>query len=225
MSVGNEGDSETIERVQTPRGELVLRRRGSVFEIISNGVFLMDTSDGRSERLLAGAAIDDYPVSSSVLIAGLGVGFTLAEILRRDEIEKVTVVEIEDAIVRWNTGPLAAVNGNALQDPRVRVVVADFRSWIAGPTDAAEAFDAICLDVDNGPEWTVTDENRRIYAEDALRLLKSRLVVGGRLAVWSAAPAPAFVRLLRRVFGDVRTSESPTAAGLPDLVWIASRAA
>lgn len=207
----------TIAREQSPRGEVVLRQRGQTFEVVSNGTFLMDTSSGESERLLARLAVAKR--ARRVLIGGLGVGFTLAEALAQPSVESVTVVEIEDVVVRWNRGPLAPVNGGALDDPRVRVVVADFATWLAS-TD--ETFDAICLDVDNGPDWTVVDSNQALYGVETLRLLKNRLAVGGRLAVWSAAASEQFVQRLRSVFDDVQTCESPAAHGPPDVVWLAS---
>jgi spermidine synthase len=101
----------------------------------------------------------------------------------------------------------------------VRIVVADFGSWVAS---CNEMFDAICLDVDNGPDWTVADGNRALYSVDTLGLLRNRLSVGGRLAVWSAAASPAFVERLRFVFDDVQTCESPAVNGPPDVVWVAS---
>jgi spermidine synthase len=207
----------TVERVSSTRGEVVLRRRGAIFEIVSNGTFLMDTSSGSSERLLARVAIAGGV--RRVLIGGLGVGFTLAEVLAAPGVESVTVVEIEDAVVRWNRGPLATVNGHALDDARVRVIVADFGAWLMS---CDEVFDAICLDVDNGPDWTVAEGNRTLYGDDTLRLLRSRLSAGGRLAVWSAAGSPAFVERLRSVFDDVQTCESPAVNGPPDVVWVAS---
>ena len=207
----------TVAREHTPRGEVALRRRGDVFEIVSNGTFLMDTSSGESERLLARLAIATS--ARRVLIGGLGVGFTLAETLAQPSVESVTVVEIEEAVVRWNRGPLATVNGGALDDPRVRVVVADFATWLES---TEETFDAVCLDVDNGPEWTVVESNQTLYGLDMLRLLKNRLSPDGRLAVWSAAASADFVERLRSVFGDVQTCESPAANGPPDVVWIAT---
>lgn len=208
-----------MERARSARGELALRQRGEVFELISNGVFLMDTSDGSSERLLARLATAEPP-ARRVLVAGLGVGLTLAEVLLAAQVESVTVIEIEEAVVRWNLGPLAAVNAAALSDPRVRVVVTDLCAWIG---ETAERFDAICLDVDNGPDWTVADDNRWLYTVDGLRALKSRLAANGKLAVWSASLNPEFERRLAVVFGEVRRQTSPSDAGPPDVVWIACR--
>lgn len=213
----DEAGGRVVARVQSPRGELALRRRGDVYEIISNGMFLMDSSDGRSERMLAALATQQ-PVPHTVVVAGLGVGFTLAEVLRRPEVEAVTVIEIEDAIVSWNRGPLADVNGHALEDPRVNVVVADFLDWISA-TD--ERFDAVCLDIDNGPDWTVTEANRLLYSTDNLDALRHRLAAGGRLAVWGAASSPAFESRLSTVFGEVERHECPTVKGLPDVIWLA----
>lgn len=206
----------TIARESSQSGEVVLRRRGETFEIVSNGTFLMDTSSGESERLLARVAVGRR--ARRVLVAGLGVGFTLAEALAQPSVESVTVVEIADVVVRWNRGPLAAVNGHALDDPRVRVVVGDFATWLAA---GDETFDAICLDVDNGPDWTVIESNQRLYGVDMLRLLKNRLSDDGRLAVWGAAASDEFVARLRSVFDDVQTCESPAVNGPPDVVWVA----
>jgi spermidine synthase len=210
--------AETVEREREPssRGELALRRRGEIFEIVSNGVFLMDTSDGTSERLLAELATP--PAASRVLIAGLGVGFTLAAVLSRPWVRAVTVVEVEEAVVRWNSGALAGVNGHALGDPRVEVVVAEVGAWIRS---CDQQFDAICLDVDNGPDWTVTENNRGLYGVDGLTVLKKRLTNAGRLGVWGAGAAPEFEHRLAEVFDVVRTYQSPAANGPPDVVWIA----
>src|SRR5262249_21401732 len=91
--------SMIVARAQTPRGELALRRDGAHFEIISNGVFLMDTRDGRSERLLATVALDVHPAPRRVLVGGLGVGFTLGAVLADPRVAAVTVVEVEPVIV------------------------------------------------------------------------------------------------------------------------------
>src|SRR5947209_8649608 len=93
---------EVVERVDTDRGELVLRSCGEHFDVISNGVFLMDTRDGRSERLLVRAALDAVAMPRSVLIGGVGVGFSLLEALTDHRVTRVDVVEIEPAILDWH---------------------------------------------------------------------------------------------------------------------------
>jgi spermidine synthase len=203
--------SVTVERLQTPRGELVLRRDGEHHEIVSNGMFLMDTRDGRSERELVRAAVRGS--GTTVLIGGLGVGFSLAEALALD-VAAVTVVEIEPAVVRWNREHL----GTDLDDPRVRLVVDDLAAFLAAGT---ERYDAICLDVDNGPEWTVTVDNAALYGEAGLSIVDRRLAPGGILAVWSAGAAPAFEGRLRARYAEVRTTEIPVRRGEPDIVWTA----
>lgn len=116
---------EVIDRRQSPYGEVVLRRHGALLQIIANGCFLMDTSDGRSERLLMDAAYDalDGRPEPSVLIGGLGVGFSLAHAAADRRWGRITVVERERAIIDWHRGgPLTALSAEALADPRADIV-------------------------------------------------------------------------------------------------------
>jgi spermidine synthase len=210
-------EAVVVDRVVTGRGEIVLRRRGSHHEIISNGVFLMDTRGGASERLLVRAALAALPGSALVdlLIGGLGVGFSLDEAARTARSGSITVVEIEPAVIGWYRDHLGA---GALNDPRVRVVEADLLAHLASdPT----TYDAICLDIDNGPEWTVTDGNRQLYGAAGLALLAARLRPGGVLAVWSAAESTGFASRLSTVFSDVAALPVPVARGVPDVVYVA----
>jgi spermidine synthase len=210
-----------VDRVTTARGEVVLRRRGQHHEIISNGVFLMDTRGGTSERLLVSAALAAVPSGRPVdlLIGGLGVGFSLDEAVRSARPASITVVEIEPAVIGWHRDHLAA---GALDDPRVRVVPADLLAYL---TSGAGSYDAICLDIDNGPEWTVTDDNRHLYGADGLALVRRRLRPGGVLAVWSAAESAGFAAVLREAFGDVATLPVPVARGVPDVLYVACQGA
>jgi spermidine synthase len=114
-----------VDRVTTDRGELVLREQDGAFEVISNGVFLMDTRAGASERLLVRAALETLPPGGSVLVGGLGVGFSLAETAASTVPGRIVVVEIEPDVVRWHRGPLAPFRAGALDDPRVEVVTGD----------------------------------------------------------------------------------------------------
>jgi spermidine synthase len=210
-------DTRVVDRVVTERGEIVLRRRGDDFEIISNGVFLMDTRGGTSERLLVSAAIDAAASPDEVLIGGLGVGFSLDEAVRSPRPAAITVVEIEPTVIAWHCEHLASA---ALADPRVRVVRADLLADLAGRSDR---YDVICLDIDNGPEWTVTDHNRSLYDHAGLALLRERLRPGGVLAVWSAAESAGFAARLHRVFAAVTALPVPVPRGVPDVVYIAHR--
>ncbi|MCQ6251547.1 spermidine synthase family protein [Streptomyces malaysiensis] len=223
----------TVDRREGPYGEVVLRRRGggpsgqAVFEIIANGCFLMDTSDGRSERLLIRTALDALPAdrpSPALLIGGLGVGFSLAEAAAEPRWGRIAVVEREAAVIDWHLdGPLAAVSAGALADPRTEILHTDLVEWLrTGP----ETYDALCLDIDNGPDWTVTEGNDGLYSPTGLAACAARLAPGGVLAVWSAQPSPAFERSLRNAgFTRVRTEEVTVARGVPDVVHLAVRGA
>lgn len=250
MPVKREGDivsPEVVDRVGTANGELVLRFADPHFEIVSNGVFLMDTRDGRSERLLVDAALDALPGTARdtadpgvspplpgtghrVLIGGLGVGFSLGAAVARADVGRVVVVEREAPVIGWQRGPLAPFSGHALDDPRVEVWHTDLVAWAraepaggAAEFGADETFDALCLDIDNGPDWTVTESNDSLYGVDSLRGLRRRLRPGGVLAVWSAAGSAEFEVRLGAVFGDVRVMEVPVRVprGVPDVVFLA----
>lgn len=215
------GVSEVIERVDGACGELVLRKDGADFEVIANGTFLMDTRNGESERLLVTVAADASPGIGTMLIGGLGVGYSLRAALDHPRVGDVTVVEREPVVIEWNrSGPLREAHGGALEDGRVRVVQADLARW-SRHTD--ERFDALCLDIDNGPDWTVTEGNAELYNGSGIDLLADRLASGGVLAVWSAGASPAFTKILRARFNDVQVLEVPVARGEPDVVWIARK--
>lgn len=216
-----------LDRREGPYGEVVLRRRGDDFEIIANGCFLMDTSDGRSERLLVDAALDALPAgrtAPAVLIGGLGVGFSLARAADGPRWGRIAVAEREQAIVDWHlNGPLARISGAALADPRTVVLTTDLVAYLRTTTDR---YDALCLDIDNGPDWTVTEDNGNLYSPAGLADCLARLTPGGVLAVWSAQPSATFEQALRNAgFRGVRTEEVGVARGVPDVVHLAIRAA
>jgi spermidine synthase len=221
--------TQVIERREGAHGEVVLRRRGEIFEVIANGCFLMDTSDGRSERLMVSAAIDllGHPAGASLLIGGLGVGFSLAEACTDTRLERICVVEREQAIIDWHiqaAGPLRRFAGSGHSDPRTRILLDDLLRH-ARTTD--ERYDVICLDIDNGPDWTVSQDNRGVYEPAGLAVLERILADGGVLSVWSAAHAPGFVRTLASRFARVQTLEVPLLPGHrgePDVIILAARA-
>ncbi|MFF4527915.1 spermidine synthase [Streptomyces sp. NPDC001407] len=217
----------TVDRREGPHGEVVLRRRGEVYEIIANGCFLMDTSDGRSERLLVDAALAALPAGRrdpAVLIGGLGVGFSLARAAEEPRWGRIAVVEREAAVIDWHrTGPLAAFSARALADPRTEIVHTDLVRYVR---TAPVTYDALCLDIDNGPGWTVTEDNGGLYSPAGLLACHDRLAPGGVLAVWSARPSETFEEALRNAgFEGVRTEEITVARGVPDVVHLALRAA
>ncbi|WP_035303747.1 spermidine synthase [Actinokineospora inagensis] len=197
-----------VDRVTGHCGELVLRRADPHYEIIANGMFLMDTRAGDSERLLVRTAVAHMP-GPRLLIGGLGVGFSLREALALG-VESVVVVEREPAVIRWN----AEFFGN----PTADCVQADLVSWLhTTPT----RFDAICLDIDNGPDWTLSEDNATLYSDAGLALLHSHLTPGGMLTVWSASASRTFESALRTRFPSVKTLSVDVPRGEPDVVFIA----
>jgi spermidine synthase len=210
-----------VERVSTPRGELVLRAAGRHFEVISNGTFLMDTRGGESERLLVAAALRRHPAPGRVLIGGLGVGFSLVAALADDRVEEVVVSEIEPTLLDWHNRYLTDVSGAALADPRTQVMTGDLLALLR----ANEAsFDVACLDIDNGPDWTVTPDNAVLYDDAGTALVASRLRRGGVLSVWSARSSTGYQALLRRHFASVATIEIAVPRGEPDVIFVAEAA-
>jgi spermidine synthase len=207
-----------VERARSPRGEVVLRRAGDHLEIISNGTFLMDTRDGRSERLLvdAGVAACAAP-APRVLIGGLGVGFSLAAAVAHGHVTAIDVVEVEPTIVAWHATHLRHLSGPALADVRVAVREADLADWLSG---RPEPYDLICLDIDNGPDWTVVDANAAMYADSGLALARRNLRPQGVLTVWSARRVPDFEARLGDHFGEVEVHEVPVPRGEPDVVYV-----
>ena len=159
-----------------------------------------------------------------VLIGGMGIGMSLVEALADPRVTDVVVLEREPAVLRWHTGHLAGSTGGALDDPRVRVVCADLADVLTDILSAGGRFDAVCVDVDNGPDWTVTEGNGDLYGAAGLAALYAALRPGGRLTVWSAAAVPAFEQRLARQFaGPVRVLPVPVPRGEPDVVYLAQR--
>lgn len=177
---------QTIARSDGEHGEVVLRRRGEVTELIVNGAFAMDDAETRSERELARCALRADGAVTTVLVGGLGLGVTVAELLRTaPDLAHVEVVEREPALVRWAAAGLLP-SGRALSDPRVAIAVADVRATLTGRGDASTTsrYDAVLLDVDNGPDFLIHADNAALYEPTVLRAVLSRLRPGGVLAIW-----------------------------------------
>lgn len=200
---------DEIARADSERGELVLRRRRDsddpddpgVVELRVNGVFVMDTLETSTERALAAAALKAVDEPRAVLVGGLGLGFTVHEVLADPRVERVAVVEIEEALVGWMRGGTVSHGPSFLADERLRVVVADIRAAVMEATPAS--YDLVLLDVDNGPGYLVHEANAEVYGEPFLGRLHDLVRPGGAVVVWSAAPAPELADALADVFGSV----------------------
>ena len=223
-----DGEKVTLARVTGETGgDLVLRRVGAHYEIYSNGLFLMDTRDGTSEREMVRAGLSALPRGRSlarVLIGGLGVGFSAREALDHPRVARVDVVELEPHVIEWHGGELGEAAGHVHQDPRCRVHNADLVAWLAEAAEAEEPerYDVICMDTDNGPDWTVVEGNSRLYGAEGLDRLTRLLAPGGVLTFWGANEVAAFETELRDRFASVDVVEVPVARGVPDVVYLAT---
>ncbi len=139
-----------------------------------------------------------------LLVGGLGFGLSLQEALRSPLVSQVDLVELEEAVIRWNRGVLQEINGNALADPRVRIWPKDLTLLLQETAATAPAtgglYHGIVLDTDNGPEWLSRPANGFLYGAEGTALLHRLLLPGGALSVWSASPVPSYYSLLRRYF-------------------------
>ncbi|SDU32793.1 spermidine synthase [Stappia sp. ES.058] len=212
----------------TPQGgALKLLRRGEEFSIrLQDGNELMNSRLGGSEEALATLALDrlgNRP-APRVLIGGLGMGFTLRAVQAITPPDAcLTVSEIVPELTDWALQHMAAVFGECLSDPRVKVKTGDVGGMIK---QATQAFDAILLDVDNGPDGLTRADNAALYGDKGLHRARRALAPGGVLAVWSAAPSEAFSKRLSRCGFDAmaRTVRaSHTRRGARHTIWTAVR--
>lgn len=212
---------ETVARAVSPRGELSLRRRAGtdgepVFELRVNGRIVLDTAETSTERRLAEVALQAVAAPRRVLVGGLGLGFTLAAVLDEPRVEHVVVAELEPVVTEWVRAGHVAATAHVLDDPRVLLELDDVRDVVR--RHPAGSLDVVLLDVDNGPEALVFDENADVYTDGFLRDCARRLRPGGVAAVWSAAPSPGLQRSLATACGtcrelriDVRLQQRPSA--------------
>ena len=225
---------ELLDTVPVPGGggDMRLMRRGHEYVIRLGPIVLMSSRTGGSEEALArlGCAGVAARAGARVLIGGLGLGFTLrAALALLGPGAAVTVAELVPAVVDWGRGPLAAVHAGSLEDPRVTVAVGDVGRLIgtAAAGGTAAGYDAILLDVDNGPDGLTRQGNDALYDARGLAAARAALRPGGALAVWSSEPDARFTARLARA-GFTVAVETPRAhgrRGLKHVVWVAVRGA
>lgn len=206
-----------IARAESPRGEIVLRERReentpTVLELRVNGVFVMDTLETSTERALARAALELVARPARVLVGGLGLGFTMHEVLADSRVESCTVVEIEQAVVDWMRDGTIAHGPKLLAEERVSVVVADVAVALAEAGE--QAYDLVLLDVDNGPDYLVHDANEALYKKPFLEA--AHRATAQVLAIWSAAEAPQLEAAMAEVFGNASAASYDVELGTRD---------
>lgn len=216
-----------LDSVQTSDGTLELRRRGEDFLITIAGRVLMNSFSNRSEVVLSKLACRAMGNRKNprVLIGGLGMGCTLRAAL--DSLPphaKVVVAELNEPILRWCEGPLAELTENAILDPRVTVKLADVALLIAEAARGGEEerFDAVILDLYEGPFEAGRERCEPFYGTTALELTRTALRSGGVFAVWSEDPDKAFEKRLEKAGFSFEKSR-PGAGGLRHLVYIAKK--
>jgi len=196
--LGGEPGAVTLARADTPHGEVVLRRRGGVLELVVDGAFAMDTVDTSTEVSLAEHALRRHPDPCRVLVGGLGLGMTARAVLADPRVRHADVVELAEPLVGWARERLVT-ELTGLEGERCTLHVADVLDVLEGVARPRGPWDVVLLDVDNGPDFLVHASNARLYEPRGLAAARAALRPGGVLVVWSSHVAPALDAALRRV--------------------------
>ena len=214
-------------RVPGTDGELRLMQRGTEFSIMLGTNELMNSRLSGSEAALATLAAKkiESVKNPHLLIGGLGMGFTLRAALGALGAKaRIEVAELVPAVVAWARGPMAEIFGDSLNDKRVSIREMDVTEIIRS---SRAAFDAILLDVDNGPEGLTRQANDGLYDSSGLRSAHAALRPDGVLAVWSSGPSPAFAKRLRSAgfdVNEVNVRATGRGGGARHIIWIAVKA-
>jgi spermidine synthase len=217
-----------IDTARVPGADVELRlmRRGDEFSMMLGQNELMNSRLSGSEEALATLACRQIAEVKRphLLIGGLGMGFTLRAALAVLGSEaRITVAELVPAVIAWARGPMAEIFGDSLRDPRANIREADVIEVIQS---APAAFDAILLDVDNGPEGLIRKANDALYNLKGLKAIGKALRPGGVLAVWSSGPNPAFTKRLRDAGFDVNEvalRATTKRSGARHVIWYATK--
>ena len=219
---------ENLAETRTPNGSrFSLHRHDGEYFLKQDGKQLMSSTSTTSELVLADLAcvFPGGDAARKVLIGGLGLGFSLKRVLELAGPKwHVEVAELLPEVVAWNRELLGDLNGPLLNDPRVAVLVADVFECIRDAR--AESYDAILLDVDNGPTSMVQPQNARLYKRSGFELLRQSLRPGGRAAFWSAEREQLFQRHLERAgfkVSEVASKAHPRAKRAAHYIYVAER--
>lgn len=219
-----------LDNAQIPDGggEIRLIQRGAEFSIMLGSIVLMNSRLRGSEEAMAQIACESFARlrAPHILIGGLGMGFTLrAALALLNAQAQVTVAELVPAVVKWARGPMAEIFAGCLEDARVKIHEGDVAALIRG---SKSAYDAILLDVDNGPDGLTHAANDRLYSAAGLAAARTALRPGGTLAVWSSGPDEKFTARMRRsglVTGEVRLRANGKGRGARHVIWRGVRTA
>lgn len=216
---------ELVGTAAVPDGDpLRLFRRGDEFTIAMGGNELMSSRMSGSEEALAEMSCDrlHHDAIPHLLIGGYGMGFTLRTALARLGADaRITVAELVPGIIDWARGPMTSMTAGCLDDPRVEIQLTDVAQVIS---TATRRYDAILLDVDNGPDGLTRVGNDRLYSAGGLARAKAALRRGGILAIWSAAPDPRFSRRLKDAgfqVEEISVRARSNGKGARHLIWFA----
>ncbi|HTM76453.1 MAG TPA: hypothetical protein VL133_02330 [Devosia sp.] len=207
------------------RGDIRLIRRAEEFSIMLGTIALMNSRLSGSEEAMSSLTWTRLTnrTTPHMLIGGLGMGFTLrAALAELPATAEITVAELLPAVVTWARGPMAAIFGSCLDDPRVTIKVSDVGRLIK---TAKAGYDAILLDVDNGPDGLTVDTNDALYSVAGLKAAKAALRPGGVLAIWASAPDRAFTQRLGRAgfaVEEERVRANGKGRGARHVIWLAT---
>lgn len=209
----------TVARATSARGEVLLRSRAEVLELRVNGVFVMDTAETSTERALARAALEGCDRPDRVLLGGLGLGFTTAEVLTDPRVHYLEVVEIEPAVIEWFADGTVPHGPALLAEPRLHVVPGDVAAHLRALPE--KSMNLVLLDVDNGPDHLVHTGNAGLYRRPMLAEVARVLRPGGAVVIWSAARAPELAEAMAQVFAEVSESALPVRLqGRDEHYWL-----
>ena len=218
---------ELIGTAQVPGGQdLRLFRRGRDFMILLDRNELMSSRMSGSEEALAVMSCErlEQRPAPHMLIGGYGMGFTLRSALAALGADaQLTVAELVPEIIQWARGPMVDLAAGCLDDPRVRLIEGDVVAVIA---EGSSTYDAILLDVDNGPDGLTRNGNDRLYSMKGLAAAKAALKPGGILAVWSAAPDTAFAKRLSAAgfsVEEIAVRARSNGKGPRHVIWFATK--
>jgi len=219
---------ETLDSVKVEGGvELRLIRRDKEYCIMAGMIPLMNSRMSGSEEALSALPFErlGHRPQAHWLIGGLGMGFTLrAALALLPPNAKITVAELVPAVVKWARGPMAEIFAGCLEDPRVTIVETDVARLLRG---SEAKYDAILLDVDNGPDGLTREGNGGLYTPTGLKAARTVLRPGGILAVWSSAPDAEFTKRLARggfAVEEAKVRERGKRGGARHTIWLASKA-